>query len=123
MREPVVAAALAVAAFIPSAVFAEQAQPWPGVSATYADQQVWAGAPMDPGARIEWLDQRIRTAMADGVLPGKDGRRALRKLSMLRQQERNMSHQDGQLAPRSAAKVQSKLDAVVKDLGWSNPNG
>lgn len=114
MRTLLLALGFAAAAVIPTAGIAQQTQ-----VPAYVDAQMWTGAPQDVAGRIEWLAERIRTGIADGTLSGREGRRALRDLSVLRQQERNMSHRNGELAPRAAAKMQARLDKVMASLNWS----
>ncbi|HEX6860237.1 MAG TPA: hypothetical protein VF138_08590 [Caulobacteraceae bacterium] len=85
-------------------------------------QQTWSGAPQDILGRTTWLEQRIRTGMANSSLSGKEGRRALHQLQIIRKQERNLSHQGGQLTQRGVVRMQARLDRVASRLTWTSPN-
>jgi hypothetical protein len=99
------------------------------VQGHYDDGGVWIPAstgPMyggggmnhhDVRAREAWMEQRIRTAASNGDLSHHDARRALSKLSSIRQQDANMRDGSDRLSPQEDAMLQARLDRLKTSLG------
>jgi len=102
----------------------------------YDTRGVWVGAPSadayganasyevgvgrrDVRSREAWLEQRIRSAVADGSLNRRDARNDLDKLNSIRRQESGMRDNSGQLAPQDESQIQARLDHLSAGLGLS----
>ena len=90
-----------------------------GADVAYERRSMWGGAPADILGRTAWLEQRVRTGMADRTLDRAEGMRALRSLAAIRKQERGLRHRRGQLTPQGQVTMQAKLDQVSNSLSWS----
>jgi hypothetical protein len=91
-----------------------------GSDAAYETRTNWADAPRDVGARMSWLDRRIRRGLDGGMLSHDEGLRALRSLTSIRRQETRMDHRRGRLNPRDEGIIQARLDDLSNSLRWSN---
>lgn len=81
-----------------------------GRDAAYSDRTRWTGAPLDVRARENWLDQSIRSRMANGTLDPYEGRQALRELRNIRSMDANERGYSGHLTYRQTADIQARLD-------------
>ncbi len=64
----------------------------------------------DVDSREQWLEQRIRSASANGALSQYDASNDMRELGAIRRQETGMRRDDGVLSPRDEAQLQTRLD-------------
>jgi hypothetical protein len=110
------AAALAIVAAGP---LTAQPQPngWHNSGPGWDRDAFWRGAPDDPRARIDFLQQRIDRGVADGSLDPREGRGAQRELNNIR---RDAMH--GRMNPDRQAMIQQRLDALSQRLHWLRRN-
>ena len=77
------------------------------------------GAPRDPRARIEFLQQRIDRGYRDGSLDPREARGAARELDRIRQRARDLYRRDrGQLSGGHQAEIEGRLDDLGRRLRW-----
>ena len=76
-----------------------------GVDSTYQGAQR-----RDVDSRAQWLEQRIRSASANGGLSQYDASNDMHELNSIRRQEAGMRRDDGVLSPRDEARLQTRLD-------------
>ena len=75
-----------------------------------------AGEPRDLAAREDRLEQRIRSAAADGSLSRYNARQDLGDLRSIRSQEANLRYHHGQLSQQDEAYLETRLDHLVDSL-------
>jgi hypothetical protein len=80
-----------------------------GVAGADASYQ-GGGNQRDVDSRERWLEQRIRSADADGTLSQDDASHYLGQLGAIRRQETSMRNDNGELSPRDEARLQARLD-------------
>jgi opacity protein-like surface antigen len=82
----------------------------------------WRGAPSDTWQRISYLEQRIQAGQSDGSLSPEEARRAELQLRQIRRDAMRM-RRGGYMSASSSAQLQSRLDALSRNIRWARRNG
>lgn len=78
------------------------------------------GAPADPRARIDYLQQRIDRGFRDGSLSPGEARGAAHELDRIRSRARDLYARDrGQLSGGHQADLERRLDDLGRRLRWN----
>ncbi|HWF78812.1 MAG TPA: glycine zipper 2TM domain-containing protein [Caulobacteraceae bacterium] len=85
----------------------------PSAAAVGADASYQGGDRRDLDSRERWLEQRIRSAGANGTLSQYEASQDLRELGAIRRQETGMRNDDGGLSPRHEAELQARVDDLT----------
>jgi hypothetical protein len=81
--------------------------------------QFWQGAPSDPRARIDFLQQRIEHGVQDGSLDPHEARSAMHELDRIRRKARDLYQRDhGQLSGGHQEEIERRLDDLSRRLRW-----
>jgi hypothetical protein len=84
----------------------------------------WRGAPVGIHERIDFLNNRIGQARANGWLGRHDAEAAYGELNDIRRQEHDMRYRDGgHLYPQDRDYLQSRLDNLSRRIHWESHGG
>lgn len=117
----IIAIALAATALVPASAAVAQYGPRP---APWNAGAFWRGAPDNPYQRIQFLQDRVNSGIADGSLDRREAYRVNGELNGVRQWIRRMHWYDaGRLTPDQRAQVQGRLDGISRQIRWLRRNG
>jgi hypothetical protein len=84
----------------------------------------WAGAPAGIRERIDFMQQRIDRASANGWISPEESRYAYHELNFIRSEDQRLHYQDGgRLSPPDHDYLQQRLDSLSQRLHWAEHNG
>jgi hypothetical protein len=90
----------------------------------YDNGGFWGGAPAGIHERIDFMQERINRASADGRLTRHETYASNHDLSIIRDQERRLRYRDGgRLRPEDRDYLQSQLDGLSQRIHWAARSG
>ena len=93
--------------------------PGPGYGPPPAPGSFWYGASYDVRQRIDFLQDRINRANADGNLSPRENRKLSTDLNTVRRQARSMTYRDGgRLSPPDRDYLLRRLDDLSRRVHW-----
>jgi hypothetical protein len=93
-----------------------------GYAAQGYGNDFWRGAPSDTWQRIGYVEQRIDAGIRDGSLSPQEAQRAQMELRQIRRDAMRM-RRNGYMSASNSAVLQSRLDALSRNIRWARRNG